>query len=596
MKRLTATRIAIVSATVFFTLAAVLLTVFKPLVPFMGYTFEFRDLHFWFFFLFLVLSVSMFTIFYEKLYKPYFVLPALGVFSFALFFSYPLVLTWDSAHYLAFLPIISGEASMETWDVVRGPTFPVLLWLIVSVFGTTAGAMLLVHYLFYALTLYFYYLIVKLLIPLSSTNQKLTAAVVIYAIVGLNILVFGYYHVMLTEYLASFFTAVIIYCAIAYYKQLENDSVNRKYRLYQLLLIISAPVIFFLKQNYLMLTMSALLAIIVLTFVRRLGKKRVLRAIILFCCTIVVFTVSFIIWNASLPEIEDEYEAEWMRKRTSERVLVHLFIADTDYIQHSNMRSYFEKHPDRLNRVSSILNLENDTILSGNASDMIITFYDSNNNLIDAYIVNDVVNRFEISIPQAAGIFFRNLFKHPTLLVRGIADAYLASSNFFEVQSPDGVALKMTRNVSPVRAYENQTIGYYTFYQTMTHSYVSSLPEGLFGYAEPFLQEKNTGSSITAAFLLSRFPVNFTFTLGLLLLPFIWIGSIVFIFVKKKETAFIISFISASVSFGYALLNSVFQAFLDRYSFPVYISTWIAIVALGCGVYRVVFMRNKCRE
>jgi lipopolysaccharide export LptBFGC system permease protein LptF len=66
----------------------------------------------------------------------------------------------------------------------------------------------------------------------------------------------------------------------------------------------------------------------------------------------------------------------------------------------------------------------------------------------------------------------------------------------------------------------------------------------------------------------------------------------VFICVKKKETAFVISFISSSVSFGYVLLNSVFQAFIDRYNFPVYISTWIAIVALGCGIYRIMFMKN----
>jgi len=119
-----------------------------------------------------------------------------------------------------------------------------------------------------------------------------------------------------------------------------------------------------------------------------------------------------------------------------------------------------------------------------------------------------------------------------------------------------------------------------------------------YAFAEPFEYKKTAGTTIDDFFLRMRLPANLTFTVGLLLLPFVWVGSLALSWIKRRETAFAVAFISATLSFGYILFNSILQVFLDRYHFPIYISAWIAIFAFVYGLCEL-FVRKKhpmCRR
>jgi len=541
----------------------------------------------------LITGAVIITVFYERIYKPHFIYPALGVFSVVLFFSYSVVLTWDSTHYLSYLAILDGSVGLESWDLVRGPAFPLHLWLIVSVLGASVNTMLIVHYLMYASTLCLYYLIVRAIVPLNTAQRRLNAVVLIYVIAGLNPLVFGYYHVILTEYFASFSVAVIIYAAILFHKCLENDTVGWKYKLSMSALVVSFPVLYFLRQNYLMLSVGAVLAILTLALVRRSGWKNIFRTLRLLVYSLIVLAAGIFTWNTILPEIEDEAYAEYMRTRTSERMLVRIFIPDTEFILHSNLQEYLENHPGKADNLAALTGEGIDTADPENPSNMIVTFYDRNGDLIDAYIVKGVESRYHVTLSDSLSMLLRNLSKHPLLVVRGTTDAYLASINFFGAVSYDTISYNIVREVNLFRTNENSAIGYFVYYQTGMHGNVFYVSEYLYQFAEPFVHKRTAGPIVNAAFIILGLLINITFTLGFLLLPIIWVGSFVLILVRRRELVFSVTFISASVSLGYMLLNSFSRVFIDRHNFPVYISSWIAIFALAYGVWRMIAEKRK---
>jgi len=225
---------------------------------------------------------------------------------------------------------------------------------------------------------------------------------------------------------------------------------------------------------------------------------------------------------------------------------------------------------------------------------MVITFYDRNSNLIDAYLVNGIVSRYEISVTEAAGLLIKNIFRHPLLVTHGITDAYMASTNFFGIYSLDTISYHISsKDISLIRAQENHNIGYLPFYQSETFSYVFTLPEQLLIHAEPFFIIKNPGALVNSVFILLAIPTNLSFTVAFLLLPVCWLGSLVLTWIHKEKMAFIVSYISTSVSMGYILLNSIYRIFIDRYNFPVYITTWIAIFALSYGVYKIILEKRS---
>jgi hypothetical protein len=457
--------------------------------------------------------------------------------------------TWDSAHYLSFTAIINGDIPMDSWDVVRGPTYPFILWLSIKMLGMTTDAMLLVHYAFYIATLCLYYLIAKKILPLNTASKKLSAVILIYIIIGLNPLIFGYYHVLLTEYLASFFVALIIYFAINYYFCLKNDKVDKKYRTSQLVLILSCPILFFLKQNYLMLLLGAIIAIVALTILQRCGKKITLRAFRLLLYTVMAFFTAFSVWNAMLPEAEADYMSDW----TSESLLIAVLIPDTAYINY----------------------IDDD-------EGMVVAFYDKNNNPVNTYITHGITSKNELSVANAMSISIKNFFRHPLLVISGVLDSYLSGIG---VYSANVAEWRVQRVVSIHGADENSSIGYYIL-SPYSQNVLRTNPR-LTKYAEPFERESFASPTITGAISRMVIPTNLVFSIGFLLLPPVWIGSIVLLIRYKKEMNFSISFISATISLGYLFLNSIAQLIIDRYNFPIFISAWIAIFSLLYGIVQL---------
>ena len=76
-------------------------------------------------------------------------LPFVLIFLVIIFFSIRLVITYDSAHYLNYVSIFEGNLPASSWDIVRGPVFPAIIFLFDAFFGKTGTGILVGTFLFY---------------------------------------------------------------------------------------------------------------------------------------------------------------------------------------------------------------------------------------------------------------------------------------------------------------------------------------------------------------------------------------------------------------------------------------------------------------
>ena len=74
-----------------------------------------------------------------------------------IFFSSSLVLTYDSTHYLGFVDIFEGTKPFSSWDIVRGPVFPFILYIFDLFFGKSSFGMLLGMFIFYLIYCVIFY-------------------------------------------------------------------------------------------------------------------------------------------------------------------------------------------------------------------------------------------------------------------------------------------------------------------------------------------------------------------------------------------------------------------------------------------------------
>ena len=129
------------------------------------------------------------------------------------YLTFPMILTYDSAHYMGYVQIFENVLPFSTWDIVRGPVFPILIHLSNFFFGKTSNGIVLFSFIFYLVMLFVSAKIIK---EFSSESKKIKTVLMIlfFLLVVFNIIVFGYYHTLLTEFVAM--TVSIVSCYLSW--------------------------------------------------------------------------------------------------------------------------------------------------------------------------------------------------------------------------------------------------------------------------------------------------------------------------------------------------------------------------------------------
>lgn len=467
------------------------------------------------------------------------------------FVSVPIYFTVDSAWYLSYLKYFEGREAFGSWQLIRGWFFPGLLYVSSKLFGLTSQGMLCAMLLFYIATIvfcfYFFSIIQK------QKEFKYLKYLVVF-IIALNPIIFGYYHVLLTEFVGA--TLCIINLVLfldLYYKR--KGGAKKKIFFSIIILSINLVISYSVKQTY--------IAFIIIPYV--------------------VSEMLLIVKNRKKSEIGG--------------MLITVTLALISFFGANRLWVNYVKNGDFLDGTRQV---------SASASSTGIAFSSSLINgatyfqIVDentVAVLNDEMDvestfQYPVSENNSLSYIMRCFRESPHKLIKGYVDNYLVLTNFYGRGEDRKSAIK---EPSLVRGNENSKIASAFGWYSRGHEFY--IDQGYESLGEMFQYDDLTqfkfpvDSSKIIEVLYKNRSTNMLskllFTICLMLSPILFIGLLVYILfcIIKNRNINIkmeICFIMESTVFGYIAALAILNNQIDRYCFPVFI---VAILATFLMLY-----------
>ena len=219
-----------------------------------------------------------------------------------MFFTYQVVITHDSSHYIYLSNAFEGNVSFSEWDVGRGPVFPAFIRICNILFGKGTNGLLVGMFAFYILMLIGCYLIYKETIKNDENlgrKMKYFLGLLFTFLIVLNPMIIGYYHTLLTEFIAI--TLAVIGCYLSWKWMNTNFMENKlKYVLYTIVLAILTAISWELKQPNISTIFFPILIAAIISLIRNANWKNLLQRTITILSCIIILLISTKVWNVIL--------------------------------------------------------------------------------------------------------------------------------------------------------------------------------------------------------------------------------------------------------------------------------------------------------
>jgi hypothetical protein len=221
---------------------------------------------------------------------------------------YPVTFTYDSGQYFSYFKILSGELSMENWDPVRGAIFPIYLKIITDLFGTSINS-LVIPVIFFHLLLFFiasYFVINSFDNPSSLSKRTIWILIIlVFAFIVVDPLIIGFYHAVLTEYVAS--TIALLSCLISYLLYKSSKQSERIKPVFFIIFSILVILAWHLKQPYIGAAIFPLFLVSLFLIVKQKNRNISFQVILGNIFVIFMLIVSIFLWDLILPNIGMAY-------------------------------------------------------------------------------------------------------------------------------------------------------------------------------------------------------------------------------------------------------------------------------------------------
>jgi hypothetical protein len=372
-----------------------------------------------------------------KIYQILF-LVCLGLFLCLLYFSFLPVIAPDSSTYYGYINIFTGERALSHWDPVRGPVLPAFIYIFTFVFGDNVYGFLIGTFIFYLGLLFFGYKIIREITSIYRDKILDYFIWILFVILIIfNPLLIGYYHTMLTEFIAT--TIALICCFMSYRWINKSFAENRKsFILYTLAFAFLTIFAWFLKQPYVSIVVFPLFVGTLLSIMKIRNIKNVLSKIgvVLFC--IFCLFAGIFVWNrilinsggASPSNVSSGFVNSGMVQGLSNiRVVEHSEIKDSDYVQgHKYLRTKEKEEILKIilneseykdYKIYNVLNLRGDIV------DTKVLFQENKDYITSAEAFNHIVGVAK---------------EYPILFLDSYVSNYLAMINIYTSRTEDGFA------------------------------------------------------------------------------------------------------------------------------------------------------------
>ena len=496
-----------------------------------------------------------------------------------IFFSSHLVITWDSTHYLTYVDILEGNSTFSNWDIVRGPVFPILLFLSDSIFGKSDIGILIMMYLFFLLFFYTTYSLLKNIF--TKNKHKDLISLIITCVVCLNPMVLGYFHAMLCEFVAITLSMLSINIGLKYYKE-ENKKIRILYSLYYVLGVTFA---YFLKQPYVLICLLPLLISSVLAIINNHKLKNVLYYVGTVLLSVIVLFASIKVWNHILVSKGLDLNTNRNAVNILGEQLYHSIDGYEYKIVNNKDDIYYNEHlSDKektvaynwLNEYGKVYVLsvkDNDRVLEDD-----IVFIGDNNNPSTIKMGVEILKTF---------------VKHPIIVISSHLKSYCGLSSICVIDIDSGLQFPITDEVDFVNAHENDSIGYRSFREIENNFY---FPSERMELAQYYIEP------VSQSFISKIYENLFEFTSRLfkfviISAPLFLILLIIFRIVIRKHLVNYTIYISALflLLFGVfgGFINAWVSSVIDRYVMFCFVPNLIGIILTVYFIVINISRRNK---
>jgi|GEM_PF-2177351 len=500
------------------------------------------------------------------------------------YFSSLAVITSDSTNYYHYLEIFKGNLPLSSWRPTRGPTFPVIIYLITLLFGDSSIGFIVGTFFFFIIEISLsYFIIRKFSVIQKNETIKVMMWVFFVILIIFNPLIIGYYHTMLTEFVAT--TLALFSCFLSI-KWIDIDIRKEKLKfiIFSTMFIVLSVVMWFLKQPYVIIALIPLIlgTIISIFKVKNIFNSFIKSLIIVLCilCTgISIFAWDKILTNsgANLATTRTEgFLTEGLIRAVSNfRRIDYEKSHNQDFLKNSRYLDISEKKD-----ISEIIN--NHTKYSD--YDLFEVHSIKGNNIIDIILVPDITPG-KISFKDVEVFFKVALTEYPVEALSSYVYNYFALINLSPYDYDDlipkkrilkqyelhgeieSIGLSIYRDNSTFRGSANKRVEYMPQYKFNNPSDLSYLSSSLWI------------KLIRVFFLLSL-------TFVLFLSPLFFILFVLIYFFRKKNTTKKKNLLYETliILFGYSFLHVAFHAItgaiVDRYSFVAYPTALLGCILL----------------
>ncbi len=502
------------------------------------------------------------------------------------YFQYSVTILWDSAHYMSYVNIFEGILPWNSWDVVRGPIFPIVILLGNIVFGKTIQGLILNTFVYYVLMLLFSYKILDYFFDKINLNKEKKGKIILLILIFIviNPIIFGFYHSLLTEFVAITFSIVSCYLSVIWGDTDYNRN-KKNYIMLSILLIFLVIFCWFLKQPYIS---CALFPFCVSYLIQILEKKELKNFLVrsitmVLCCLCLLFCIK--LWNSFLAYKGNNPDTD----RNPTNSLGIQILNAIDFIEVVNDdKIYTVDYLSSIN-LSSLEKEEINKMIENNTDYIIINEYEDTNLINSDYIaINNENLGMSTSLKYILGVFIDRPFD----LISSYVSNYLSIIDIFSTETTDGVGYTSNKKIDINFSNEISTIAYRPYSHIDNVFYM--LPE-MKERVEVYNQPNHAFIGLNYFFKFLEYPFLYLFKLLFLLLPLLLIYSIIKRLDKKNtinsKKIYNLVIILLGYSFLHLLLHTVTGAIIDRYAIPAFITVILGMLILI--YYMIIFKKSN---
>lgn len=516
----------------------------------------------------------------------YLVFLIIGSIFFFIYFSFLTIVTSDSTNYYHYLEIFKGERSIDSWSTVRGPTFPFIIYIITLIFGDNSTGFVWGTFVFFLWNTFLsYFLINKFLFTVKNKHFKLFIWILFVAVLIFNPLIIGYYHVMLTEFVAISF--LLISCLLSF--SLVKRFNNKKWViLHTLTFCILAILAWFLKQPYVVTVLIPFILGIAILFLRKNSISQVITKGLMILVVFLSIFFAIIGWDRLLIK----NGADSANTRTEGYLTVGLIRAV------SNFRKIdYEKSHDKEFQVNNKLLSPSEINLISKIENGEVKYKD-----YDFYEVQKTFEKkaFEIIVipdfdegkisSRDLFVFFKfSLLNYPKEVLSSYILNYLSLINFipydYQTLYPEKRFLKLDELHGEI-----ESIGFSTY--TLESTFKGSANKRI-EYMPQYKLDNPSTLSFSGNKSLIRDLSLISLTFALFVTPFVFFALVIFYLINRRRMderfnkLTEIEIIIFGSSFFHILFHAITGATVDRYSFVAYPVVLLGFILLIILMYRI---------